>query len=117
MRGYDRTHGRRGNVETVPPIIFHHLIDAIIVRYEERRVLPCGVEISNVAYGGPSYITARQQRGTAVTFLDDPKSGGGSDRRVVCFYDPRFVLLHANSGIVTDPGYHTVGIWQRLVRV
>jgi len=117
MRGYGRTHGRRGDVETVPSIIFHHLIDAIIVGYEERRVLSRIVEISGVVDRGSSYFTTRKQRGTAVTFLDDSQSGGGSDRHVVCLYDPRFVLLHANCGIVTDPGYHSVGIWQRLVRV
>ena len=49
--------------------------------------------------------------------VHNPQSGRGFNGCVVCFYDPRFVLLHANRGIVTDPGLLSVGIWQRLVRV
>jgi len=47
----------------------------------------------------------------AVTFLDNSQNGGESDRRVVCLDDPRFVPFHADSGIITDPGFHSVGVW------
>jgi len=45
----------------VPPIIFHHLIDAIIVSYVERRILSSRVEIPGVRERMSSDITARQQ--------------------------------------------------------
>ena len=94
----------------VPPVIFHHLIDAVVVGYEECGVLSRSVQISGVHDGTSSDMTTRQ-RGIAVTFLDDSQEGRGSDRRVVCFHEPRLVLLHANGGIVTDPGFHSVDIW------
>ena len=113
--GREVTHGRRGDVKTIPSIIFHHLINAIIMGDIERGVLPCCIEIPSVRDWESSDITARQQRSTAI--IDDPESGGRSDRCVVRFDDPRLVLLHANSGIVTDPGFHPIGIWHRHVRI
>ena len=109
------THSRRGDVKTIPPVIFHHLIDAIIVSYVERGVLPRCIEISSVRDWASSGITTGQQRGAAV--IDDPESRGGSDRCVVCFDDPRLVPLHTNGGIVTNPSFHSVCIWHRHVRV
>jgi len=101
------THGRRGDVEEVSPIILQHLIDTIIVSYYERKVFPCSVEVSGVLDWISLYFTA-WQRGIAVTFLDNPQSGGGSNGRVICFDDPRFVPFHTHSGIVTDPGFHSI---------
>lgn len=116
-RGYDATHGRRGDVILVTPVIFHHLIDAVIVSYEERRVLSSRVEISGIRDMGSSDIATRQQRATTVTFLDYAQGSGGPDGCVVCLYNPRFVFLDANGGIVTDPSSRSVFIWQRIVRV
>jgi len=107
--GTSVTHGRRGNVGDVSPVILHHLIDTIIVGHIERRVLSCGVQISGVRDWMSLYFTARQ-RGLAITFLDNPQNGGESDGCVVCFDDPRFVLFHADSGIVTDLGFHSIDI-------
>ena len=42
------THGRRGDVEEVSPVILQHLIDTIIVSYKESRVLSCSIEVSGV---------------------------------------------------------------------
>ena len=116
-RGQNGTHRKRGDVKTVPTVIFHHLNDAIVVRYVERWVLPRRIEIPSVCNWSSSDITARQRRGNARPFLDDPQSGGGPDRCVVCFYDPGFVHLDANCGIVTDPGSHPIGVWHRFIRV
>ena len=48
----------------------------------------------------------------AVTFLDNLQNGPGRepDGCVVCFDEPRFVPFHADSDIVTDPGFPSVGI-------
>jgi len=115
-QGYDGTHSRRGGVGDVMPVILQHLIDTIIVSYYERKVFPCSVEVSGVLDSISLYFTA-WQRGIAVTLLDNPQSGGGSNGCVICFDDPRFIHFHADSGIVTDPGFHSVGICNRLVRV
>lgn len=53
------THSRRGDVRLIPPVIFHHLVDAVIVSYEERRVLPRRVEVSSACDWGSLDATAR----------------------------------------------------------
>jgi len=45
----------------VPPVIFHHLIDTIIVGYVERRVLSSRVEVPGVCERRSSDTTVRQQ--------------------------------------------------------
>ena len=57
-------------------------------------------------------ITTRRRRGTIVHPLDDLQGVGGSSRCVICFYDPGFVLLHANRSVVTDPVFYPIGTWQ-----
>lgn len=59
MQKSDMTHSRRGDVRLIPPVIFHHLVDAIIVSYEERRVLPRRVEVSSACDWGSLDATAR----------------------------------------------------------
>ena len=61
------------------------------------------VEVSGVRDWISLDLTTRQQRVTVVPLPDDPQSGGGYDGCVVRFYDPRFVLSHANCGIITHP--------------
>ena len=104
------TYSRRWHVEEVPAVIFHHLIDTIVVSHVKRRVLVRSVEISGVL-NRISLDFAARQRGIAVTALDDPQNSGGSDGCVVCFDDPRIVLFHANNGIITDSGFRSVCIW------
>ena len=84
--------------------------------YVERWVLSRRVEESDVLNWISLDFTTRQ-RGVIVASLDDPQSGGGSDRRIVCFDDPRIVLFHADRSIVPNPASHSVGIWNRLVRI
>ena len=50
-----------------------------------------------------SELTTRRQRSITVPFPDDPQSRRGCDGCVVCLYDPRFVPVHTNRGIVTHP--------------
>ena len=102
----NETHGVRGEVIiiTVPTIIFRYLFDAIVTSYSERLILFCRIEVSGIHDWGFLDITHRQQRSTAVPLPDNPQNGGGYDRRVVCFYDPRFVLVHANRSIVAIRG-------------
>ena len=76
--------------------------------YVKRWVLSRGVEVSGVLKLICMGVATRQ-RGVTVSFLDDPQGGGGADRRVVCFDDPRVVFLHADRGVVTDPASHSVG--------
>jgi len=45
----------------VPPVIFHHLMDVIIMSYVDRRILSSRVEIPGVRDGRSSDTTARQQ--------------------------------------------------------
>ena len=59
-------------------------------------------------------ITTWGQRGIAVPSLDDSQSGGGCDRCVLCFYNPRFVLLHTHCGIVTVT--RLVGVYRETTR-
>jgi len=86
-------------------ITFPKPIDAIVVNRGEHKVLSRRVEISSVRDSSSSDITARRQRGTAVPLPDDTQNEGGSGGCVVRFYDPRFVLLHANRRIITNPNF------------
>jgi len=113
-QGQDGTHGRIGEVRMVLTIILLQPIGATAISQPERGILSCRVEVSSVGDWGSSDFTAWRRQGTAVPFLDDPQSGGGYDRGVVCFYNPRFVPLHTNCGVATD---QVLRPWRRLVHV
>ena len=85
--GHDGTHdGRGGVIEPTFILAEFNLVHpnvAIAMSQGERSVLSRRVEMSGARDWRPSDITARQQRGTAVPFLDDLQSGGGSGRCVV----------------------------------
>ena len=114
--GSDGTHGWRGDVITIirTPIIINtlHLAEATRIRHVERNILSRCVEISGVYNSRSTDITTRRRRGTIVHPLDDLQGVGGSSRCVICFYDPGFVLLHANRSVVTDPVFYPIGTWQ-----
>ena len=75
----------------------------------EHIILSLRIEISGlVLCTGSSDGTTWRERGADVLFLDDPQCEGGSSGCVVCFYDPRFVLLHANHAIVINPDFPLV---------
>jgi len=57
------------------------------------------VEISSVGDLSSSNFAAR---GTAIPFLDGPRSKRGSGGCVVRLYDPRLVHLDADRGVVAD---------------
>ena len=121
MRGRDGTHRKRRGISIhvitqVSIKNIQHLGVARVQRHVERITLFRRVEISSIRDSISSDVTVRRQRGTAVTFPGDPQNVG-SGRFVVCFYDPRFVPLYANCGIVTDPGFHPILIQPRLIRV
>ena len=48
---------------------------------------------------------------------NDPQRGGGSGRCIVYFNDPWFVPPQAYRDIEPDSGSHSVGIWNRHIRV
>jgi len=81
----------------------------------ERKVLSSCIEVPSVRESSSSDLATRRQWDTAVPFSDDPQSDGGSGGCVVCFYHPRFVFLHANCRIITNPDFAL--IWRCLVRV
>jgi len=103
---HDGTHSRSGE-DTITRmrifVSFKKPIDAIVMDRGECKALSRRIEISSVCNSSSSNITTWQQRGTAVPFPDDTQSEGRSGGCVVHFYDPGFVLLHANRGIVTNP--------------
>jgi len=101
--GCDGTNGKIGTVVAVQTVIFRHRFDASAVGDGKRMVFVRCVEVSSVCDRISLDITTRLQRGVAVPLPDGPQSGGGYDGCVVRFYDPRFVLSHANRGIVTHP--------------
>jgi len=101
--GNDGTHGRSGDAISIIILIsFRKPDDAISMNNGEQRVLSCCAEIPRIRDSSSSDITARRLRGTSVPFPNDPQKEGRSCGRVVCFYDPRFVLLHANRDIITN---------------
>ena len=93
-----------------------HLVEDLVKREVEPITLSRRVEISGIRDSSSSNTTTRRQRGTAVTFPGDPQNVG-TGGCVVRFYDPRFVPLHANCGIITDPSFHPIAIQPRLIRV
>ena len=64
------TYSRRWHVEEVPAVIFHHLIDAIIVSYVKCRVLVCCVKVSGGVLKWISSNFADWQG--CITVVDDP---------------------------------------------
>jgi len=106
MRGQDGTHDRRGDVKTVRSGIrfSKYLIEAIETAFGERMVLSRRIEVSSVHDGSPLDSTTRRKQDAAVSLSDNLQSGGECGRCIIYFYDPRFVLLYANGGIVTDRG-------------
>jgi len=118
--GHDGTHGRGGGTMTpriVTPVVisFPEPKDAIVMNRGEHEVLSRRVEIPNVRYLVSSDLATRPQRDATIPFPDDPQSDRGSGGCVVCFYDPRFVPLHANCSIIADPVIPPS--WRRLVPV
>ena len=111
--GHDGTHGRSGEaiVSIAVLIGIIKLIDAISVIRGEHEVLSCRVEIPSIGDLSASDITARRQRGTSVPFPNDPQNEGRSCGRVVHLYDPRFVLLHANRGIMPNHDFLPIFMW------
>ena len=116
---YGETYGRSRGVITIGNLIpdlidFPKPFDGSVMSREEHKVLSRRVEISGVLHLGPSDSTTWRERGV-VLFPDDSQSKGGSGGRVVRFYDPRFVLLHANSGVETEHDFPQTR--QRLIQV
>ena len=116
--GHGGTHSRSGGV--VPPrnsaperTGFPKPCGASVVNRGEHEILSRCVEVSGARNLSPLDNATRWQRGTAILFLDDSQSEGGSGGCIVCFYNPRFVLLDANGGIVTDGEF--LPLWHRLV--
>jgi len=113
------THDRSGAVITGNPIVIchHNSTDTVLMSVDEDRVLSSRVEIPSVRDWISPDNTTWQQRGAVVPFPDDSQSGGGDDRRVVRFYDPRFVFLHANCCIVTGRNNLCIGSRKRVFPV
>ena len=93
-------------IVTLVVVRFPKPVDTIVMNRGEHKALSRCVEISDIVYSGPLDNTTWRERGTVVLFPDEPRSKGGSGGCVVRFYDPRFVLLHTNRGVVTEPDFH-----------
>ena len=124
-RGHNGTHDRSGgdryDAAALVETSFPHPNDTFFISRGERNIFSRRVEVSRVRDSSSPDIPARRQRGTVISFPDDLQSEGGSGRCVVCLYDPRFVLLHANCSIVTDleprRDIHPITIRRRIICV
>jgi len=66
-----RTYRGGGHVKKVPSIIFHDLVDTVVMSDKEGMILVRRVEVSGVLDRVSSDFTARQ-RGISKTPPDDP---------------------------------------------